>query len=76
MIKKEREICEFEMIFNNCAFALLKARPENGYGFYRVILKTSVDNFTFCQSSEIGSGFEGPDGTPPPRFPRSTPLGS
>ena len=25
--------------------------------------------------SEVGSGFEGPGGTPPPRFPRSIPSG-
>ena len=43
----------------------LKARSENGYGFYRSGLKTGVENAIFW--SEIGSG------TPPPRIPRSTP---
>ena len=47
------------------------ARSENGYGFYRSGLKTGVENVMF--SSEIGSGFGEPGGTPPPRIPRSTP---
>ena len=34
-------------------------------------LKTGVENGMF--RSEIGSGFEDPGGTPPPRIPRSTP---
>ena len=34
-------------------------------------LKTDVENYIFW--SEIGSGFEEPRGTPPPRIPRSTP---
>ena len=34
-------------------------------------MKTGVENGMF--RSEIGSGFEDPDGTPPPRYPRSTP---
>lgn len=33
-----------------------------------------VENGMF--RSEIGSGFEDPGGTPPPRIPRSTPPGS
>ena len=36
-----------------------------------ISLKTGVDNYIFW--SEIGSGFEGPGGTYPPRIPRSTP---
>ena len=37
-------------------------------------MKTGVENYIFW--SEIGSGFEETDGTPPPRIPRSTaPLG-
>ena len=33
-----------------------------------------VENGMF--RSEIGSGFEDPGGTPPPRIPRSTPPGT
>ena len=33
-------------------------------------LKTGVENDIF--GSEIGSGFEEPGGTPPPRIPRSS----
>ena len=33
-----------------------------------------VENGMF--RSEIGSGFEDPGGTPPPRIPRSTPPGA
>ena len=41
---------------------------------FRSGLKTGVENYIFW--SEIGSGFEETDGTPPPRIPRSTaPLG-
>ena len=36
-------------------------------------VKTGVENYIF--GSEIGSGFGEPWGTPPPRFPRSTPPG-
>ena len=36
-------------------------------------MKTSVDNYIFW--TEIGSGYEEPGGTPPPRVPRSAPRG-
>ena len=36
-----------------------------------ISLKTGVDNYIFW--SEIGSGFEEPGGTSPPRIPRRTP---
>jgi len=36
-------------------------------------LKTGVENYIFW--SEIGSGFEEPEGIPRPRIPRSTALG-
>ena len=81
MSGKEREICELEMDLKNIfVFGLIKvlitkflpkARSKNGYGFYRSSLKTGVENYTVW--SEIGSGFEEPGGTPPPRIPRSTP---
>ena len=38
---------------------------------FRSGLKTGMENGMF--RSEIGSGFEDPGGTPPPRIPRSTP---
>ena len=47
------------------------SRSENGYGFWRPCLKTGVENNIFW--SEIGSGFEEPDSTLPPRIPRSSP---
>ena len=52
---------------------LCKVRSENGYGFLRPGLKTGVENGIFW--SEIGSGFGDAGGTPPPKIPRSTPLG-
>ena len=42
---------------------IFKFRSENGY---------ELENGMF--RSEIGSGFEDPGGTPPPRIPRSTPI--
>jgi len=50
-----------------------KVRSENGHGFLRPGLKTSVGNGIFW--SEIGSGFGDAGGTPPPKRPRSTPPG-
>ena len=38
---------------------------------FEMDLKPGVENYIFW--SEIGSGFEEPGGTPPPRIPRSTP---
>ena len=38
-----------------------------------ISLKTGVDYYIFW--SEIGSGFEEPGGTPPPRIPTNTPPG-
>ena len=81
MSGKEREICELEMDLKNIfVFGLIKVlitkflpktRSKNGYGFQRSSLKTGVENYIVW--SEIGSGFEEPGGTPPPRIPRSTP---
>ena len=49
--------------YDNIYF-FLKARSENGYGFYGSGLKkTGVENDIF--GSEIGSGFGGPGGTTP-----------
>ena len=50
------------------------SRSENGYGFKRPGLKTSVENDFFL--SEIGSGFGEPCNTHTKRIPRSTPQGS
>ena len=47
------------------------AGSENGYGFLETGLKMGVKNDMF--SSQIGSGFGEPGGTPLPRIPRSTP---
>ena len=74
MIKKEKEICKFEMDFkkslcwcsNQSNFS-----SENGSGFLRWGLKMGVENDIF--GSEIGSGFGVPGSIPPPRFLRSTP---
>ena len=57
MNKNEIEICEFEMHLKNSSFLCalsngdnfcLKARSENGYGFYRSGLKTDMENDIFC----------------------------
>ena len=74
MIKKEKEICKFEMDFkkslcwcsNQSNFS-----SENGSGFLRWGLKMGVENDIL--GSEIGSGFGVPGSIPPPRFLRSTP---
>ena len=50
---------------------ILEARCKNGFGFRRLGLETGVKNYILW--SEIGSGFEDPGGTPPPRNPRSAP---
>ena len=50
------------------------SRPKNGYGLSRPGLKTGDKNDIFW--SEIVSGFGGPGGIPPPRFPRGTPWPS
>jgi len=46
---------------------LSETRYEKGYGFLRPALKMGVGNGMFW--SEIGSGFRGLGGTPPPRIP-------
>ena len=62
MSEKEREICGFEMEFKKsfCCCSdqgnFLDARSENGYGFYRLGLKSGVKNDIIW--SEMGSGLE------------------
>ena len=65
----EEFFCSCFNLSNNNLISALKARSENGYGFKRSGRKTGVENDIFW--SEIGSGFEEPDGTPPLRIPSS-----
>ena len=67
----EEFFCLGASLSNDNKISAWKARSENGYGFSRSCLKTGGENYIFW--SEIGSGFEEPGGTPPPRIPRSTP---
>ena len=73
---RKNEPCEFEILFCCCSIlsnqiTWFKVRSENGYGFQGPGLKTGVKNDIFW--SEIGSGFEEPGLTPPPRIPRGSP---
>ena len=49
----------------------LSPLDDNIISAQRPGLKTGVENYIAC--SEIGSGFEEPGGTSPPRISRSTP---
>ena len=68
-VRNKEKYANSQWIFFFC----LKARSENGYGFYRSSLKMGVENSIF--RSEIGSGFGESGGTPLPRIPRGDPPG-
>ena len=61
-------VCTLNLHVSNDDNFFLKARSENRSG-----QKMDVENDIFW--SDIGSGFDEPGSTPPPRIPRSIPLG-